>query len=204
MLTHATTSTRSRTFALVVFLLLAIAPVLGAQETVVTLDSASAQVSFTLGATMHTVHGSFHLKSGEIRFDPATGKAAGSVVVDAASGNTDNSSRDKKMHAEVLESSKFSEISFTPSEVKGSLKDIADGARANGDVAGIFHLHGQDHDGSANVTVEHSPDGVLHITAKFAVPYVSWGLKDESSTFLHVKNTVDVEVRATGRVASAH
>jgi len=70
---------------------LALAPALRAQEAVVTLDPAATKIDFTLGATLHTVHGTFKLKSGEIRFDPATGKASGAVIVDATSGYTDNS-----------------------------------------------------------------------------------------------------------------
>jgi polyisoprenoid-binding protein YceI len=176
-----------------------------AQETVVTLDPASAQIGFTLGATLHTVHGNFKLKSGEIRFDPATGKAGGSIVVDATSGDTDNSSRDKKMHAEILESAKFPEISFTPTGVKGPLKEISSGpATAHVDVAGVFHVHGQDHDGSAAVAVDRGINGLMRITATFAVPYVKWGVKDPSTTFLHVKDTVDVEVQATAHIGPAN
>ena len=53
-------------------------------ETVVELDAAQTRVEFTLGATMHTVRGSFRLKQGVIRFDPLTGKASGALVIDSA------------------------------------------------------------------------------------------------------------------------
>ena len=89
-----------------------LAPALRAQDVVVNFDPAATQVDFTLGATLSTVHGIFKLKSGQIDFDPATGKAGGAVILDATSGNTDNSSRDKKMHGEILESAKFPEIAF--------------------------------------------------------------------------------------------
>ncbi len=59
--------------------MLSFAPASVAQETLVTLDPAGAQIEFTLGATLHTVHGSFKLKHGEIRFDPATGSASGAA-----------------------------------------------------------------------------------------------------------------------------
>src|SRR5215472_5806298 len=69
----------------------------GAPDEVVALklDPAQTRVSITLDATLHTVHGIFKLKAGELDFDPKSGKARGSIVVDATSGNTDNSSRDK-------------------------------------------------------------------------------------------------------------
>src|ERR1700758_500815 len=88
-----------------------------AQETLVALDPAQTKITFTVDTTLHMVHGTFKMKRGEIRFDPATGKASGSIVVDAGSGDSENESRDKKMHKEVLESDKFSEIVFTPAEV---------------------------------------------------------------------------------------
>ena len=183
---------------------LTFSPALLAQETVVTLDPASARIEFTLGATFHTVHGNFKLKHGEIRFDPLTGEASGSVVVDATSGDTDNSSRDKKMHAEVLESGKFPEIVFTPNTVTGQRQEIVKGrAEAHADVAGVFRLHGQDHEGTLAVVVDRGGNGELRVTAEFVAPYVKWGLKDPSSTFLHVKDSVDVEVHATAHIEPA-
>ena len=85
---------------------LACAPAACAQAYVVNLDPAQTQVTFVLDTTLHTVHGTFQLKSGQIHFDTATGKASGTIVVDARSADTDNKSRDKKMHQEILESQK--------------------------------------------------------------------------------------------------
>ena len=41
-----------------------------AREVVVTLDPAKSTVQFTLGDVLHTVHGTFKIKSGEVRYDP--------------------------------------------------------------------------------------------------------------------------------------
>ena len=35
------------------------------------------RVAFTLGATLHTVHGTLRAKRGSVRFNPATGAASG-------------------------------------------------------------------------------------------------------------------------------
>ena len=177
----------------------ALAPSLRAQETVVNLDPAATKIDFTLGATMHTVHGTFKLKSGEIRFDPVTGKTSGAVIVDATSGNTGNSDRDKKMHAEVLESARFPEITFTPSHVKGS---IAPQGTSQLEVAGVVRLHGQDHDVTLAISVELAANGQLRASTTLAVPYIKWGLKNPSNFFLHVSDTVNLDVHATGQIAS--
>jgi hypothetical protein len=73
---------------------------LRAQE-IATLDPVQTEIHYTLGPTMHTVHGTFKLKSGIIHFDPTSGKADGAIVVDAT--NSDNEGRDSKMHREILD-----------------------------------------------------------------------------------------------------
>jgi len=93
------------------------APEINAQEVTVKLAPVQTKVEFTLGATMHTVHGSFQLKSGSITFDTTSGKADGRIVVDATSGESGDSSRDARMEKEVLESGKYPEIIFIPSQL---------------------------------------------------------------------------------------
>ena len=58
----------------------------GQQPVEVHLDPAQTAIGWTLNASLHTVHGTFKLKSGTITYDPATGNASGEVVVDATSG----------------------------------------------------------------------------------------------------------------------
>src|SRR5271154_4203674 len=108
-------------FALAV-LLAAVAspqPKAASGEMVLAVDPAQSKIHWTLGATMHTVHGTFGLKRGELRLDPATGKASGEIVADAVSGESGNDSRDKKMHTEVLESSRFPEVLFRADRLEG-------------------------------------------------------------------------------------
>jgi polyisoprenoid-binding protein YceI len=179
---------------------------LRAQDAVVNFDPATTRVEFTLGATLHTVHGVFKLKSGRIHFDPATGKAGGAVILDAASGNTDNSSRDKKMHDEILESAKFPEIFFTPTQLNGAVGDLFAGKRtAQLQVAGVFRLHGQDHAMTIPVTVapasEGSQSGQFQASTKFDVPYVQWGLKNPSTFVLRVSDTVNLEIHSTVEIS---
>jgi hypothetical protein len=74
----------------IAFTVLLFAPRVFAQESVFILDPAKSTVEFTLGASLHTVHGTFKVKSGEIHFDPAKGTASGAIVVDALSGESGN------------------------------------------------------------------------------------------------------------------
>jgi polyisoprenoid-binding protein YceI len=184
--------------------LFVLAPALRAQDVVVNFDPATTQVEFTLGATLHTVHGVFKLKSGQIHFDPATGKAGGVVILDATSGNTDNSSRDKKMHAEILESPKFPEIAFSPARVTGPLAEMLAGKPVQLQVAGVFRLHGQDHAMTIPVTVAPASgagrSGLLEASTKFDVPYVKWGLKNPSTFVLRVNDTVNLEIHSTAQI----
>jgi polyisoprenoid-binding protein YceI len=174
-------------------------PSLPAQETVVTLDPAQTQIEYTLGATMHTVHGTFKLKNGVVRFDPATGKASGTIVVDATSGDSGNDGRDSKMHREIIESQKYPEIAFTPVQVRGTLS--AQGP-SQMEVSGIFRLHGQDHELTLPLSVQLAGSQATAST-HFAVPYQKWGLKNPSTFILRVKDTVELDVRATAHIATA-
>jgi len=174
-------------------------PASHAQATVVTFDPAHTQISMTLDATLHTVHGTFKLKSGKIQFDPQTGKASGSIVIDAASGDTNDAGRDKKMHQDVLESSKFPEISFTAGSVKGAIP--ASGS-AKVTLTGTFRVHGQDHPFTLDGSVDAPSGGQVHVKAKFDIPFKKWGMKDPSNFFLKVGDNVAIEIDATAQLST--
>src|ERR1700687_3592749 len=90
-------------------------------EIVLTLDTAQSTVHWTVDTTLHMVHGTFALKSGTVHFDPDTGKAGGEIVVVAASGESGNNSRDARMHREILETPKYPEVIFRPTQVQGKV-----------------------------------------------------------------------------------
>ena len=88
-------------------------------QIVFSIDPAHSKLDWTLDTTLHLVHGTFAVKRGEVNADPNTGTATGEIVVDATSGKTDNDSRDKKMHQEILETPKFPEIMFRVNQIEG-------------------------------------------------------------------------------------
>src|SRR5277367_222027 len=114
-----------------------------ASEIVLTLDPAQSKLHWTLDSSLHTVHGTFALKSGTVHFDPATGKARGEIVVSAPSGESGNSSRDRRMHKEILETETYPEVTFRPTLVDG--KVILSGS-SDVKLNGVLSIHGAEHD----------------------------------------------------------
>ncbi|HZU26301.1 MAG TPA: YceI family protein [Bryobacteraceae bacterium] len=161
-------------------------------------DPAHTEVNFTLSDVLHTVHGIFHLKTGDIQFDPATGKATGRLVVDAASGDSGSKARDGRMHRNILESSKFTEITFTPDRVDGKVTLDGD---SQVQVHGTFNLHGSAHELTIPVQV-HAANQQVTVATRFNVPYVKWGLKNPSTLFLRVGDQVQIDIRAAGTITS--
>lgn len=155
---------------------------------------ANTTINFTLGDTVHTVHGSFNLKSGSVEYDPATATVRGNLVVDATSGQSGNHMRDHKMHREILESDRYPEIAFRPDRVEGT---VAGSGTSTVQVHGIFSIHGSDHELTMPVKVQVFPDHWIADT-NFTIPYVKWGLKDPSNFILRVSQSVEIDIHATG------
>jgi polyisoprenoid-binding protein YceI len=161
-------------------------------------NSAKSTVRFTLGAVLHTVHGTFKVKGGNVRFDPGSGQASGQIAVDVRSGETGESARDSQMHENVLESTRFPDAVFTPDRVKGR---VAPSGESQVEVHGALRIHGSEHDMTIPVTVQVKND-LVTARAKFAVPYVAWGMKDPSNLVLRVDKIVNVEVTLNGNLSS--
>lgn len=166
-------------------------------EIALTLDPAQTKLHFSVDSTLHTVHGTFALKSGSLKFDPQTGKASGSIVVNTVSGETGNNSRDQRLHKEILETWKFAEATFRPSQIDGQVSLTAP---SDFKVKGIITLHGTDHELVADVHSDFTGDHWKG-TAKFDVPYTRWGIKDPSNFLLKVKPVVNVELELAGTKA---
>jgi polyisoprenoid-binding protein YceI len=164
-----------------------------AQDAAFQLDPALTSVNFTLGDVLHTVHGTFKLKHGALQIEPA-GKIAGEIVVDAGSGDSGSGMRDRKMHKEILESARYPEIAFRPDRVEGT---VAEQGKSSVMVHGMFSIHGADREITVPAQVEMSAD---HWTATvhFTVPYEKWGMKNPSTLFLKVSDSVEIDLVAAG------
>jgi polyisoprenoid-binding protein YceI len=170
-----------------------------AQQTSLDLDPTHTSVKFTLGDVLHTVRGTFQLKHGALQFDPSTGKISGEIVVDARSGDSGSGMRDRKMHKEILESDRYPEISFRPDRVDGP---VASQGKSSVKVHGIFRIHGVDREITVPADVEMFTD---HWTANvhFTVPYEKWGMKNPSTLFLRVNDSVEIDLTGTGTAVQA-
>lgn len=160
------------------------------------LDPGQSKLNWTLGTTLHMVHGTFSLKRGILKFDPASGNASGEFVADATSGQSGNDSRDKKMHGEILESGRYGEVIFRPNRIDG--KVLAQGA-SSVQLHGTFLLHGGEHELTVPVQAELNGNRWKG-SAKFSVPYIQWGLKSPNTFLLKADPAVEIELELSGTV----
>jgi polyisoprenoid-binding protein YceI len=170
-----------------------------AQEKTFTLDPAQTKVNFTVDSTLHTVHGDFRLKRGSIQFDNATGQAGGEIVVDSASGESGSDGRDKKMHKDILESPKYSDIVFTPQHIKGT---VAAEGKSQIEVEGTLTMHGKSKPATMPLEVQLQRSAGT-VDGSFTVKYQEWGMKNPSTFILRVSDKVAIHVHAAGRMAAS-
>ena len=172
-------------------------PARGVEQTL-TLDPAATRISFTLGATLHTVEGGVSLATGAVRFDPESGAASGEIVVDARSARTGLDRRDRNMHRDVLESERHPRIAFRPERLRVLRRDAA-GAEVELD--GALDMHGRSRPLTLPARLVARGERIA-IEADFRLAYVDWGMPDPSTLILRVDRHVDVTVRSEGRIAA--
>ena len=155
------------------------------------LNPAQTHVTWTLGDVLHTVHGTFRLTR-----DADRGQVHVPVEdpdVDATSGESGSGARDGRMHKNVLESTKYPTITFKPDHVLGVTNLEGD---SQIQVHGSFGIHGVEHELTVPARV-HFSNNQMTATIDFLVPFVKWGMKDPSTLFLKVKDTVEIEVQTS-------
>jgi polyisoprenoid-binding protein YceI len=188
--------TRLRWIAALILVVSGIGTNAAAQEVALQIDSSKSTVKFTIGDVLHTVHGTFAAKRGTLRFDPVSGKVSGEIVVDAKSGDSGNGMRDRKMHKEILESDRYPEIAFRPTQVEGA----APTGKFSAKVHGTFSIHGVEREITVPAEVDIESDH-WNANVHFTVPYEKWGMKNPSTLFLRVSDSVEIDLAVTGDVA---
>jgi polyisoprenoid-binding protein YceI len=170
---------------------------LWAQEMTLKLDPANSKVEFRLPDVLHTVHGTFAMKSGLIHFNPSNGSASGSVLVDVKSGQSGNSTRDRKMHKEILQSEQYPDATFMPTKMSGAFSPQGS---SEIQVDGTFRIHGSDHPITLVIPLQISGSSA-NFKTQLVLPYVQWGMKNPSTFVLRVSDRVDLAITASGRIA---
>jgi polyisoprenoid-binding protein YceI len=169
-------------------------PTMQGQQQKLILDTEKSEVHFKLTDTLHIVNGTFHVQQGEVNFNPADGVASGTVVVDALSGKSGNSTRDHRMTKEELKAEDYKTISFAPTKFTGTFK-------ANGDstlqVHGLFTLLGTGHEIDVPMQVQVN-GGQVYAVGTFTVPFVQWGMKDPSMFAIKVNKEVQIDLSLMG------
>jgi len=189
--------TSSRKLLRNALLLIAVPGILQAQDKTqnkLSLDTTRSEVHFTLTDSLHTVKGTFRLQQGDVIFDPATGQASGSIVVDALSGKSGNSVRDHRMAKDELKTPDYKTVAFAPTRFIGTFNPTGDSALQ---VHGLFTLLGTPHEIDVPMQVQVSGNQI-HAVGSFVVPYIQWGLKDPSTFMIKVEKEVHVDLDLTG------
>ena len=159
------------------------------------LDPGTTVIHWTLGDVLHTVRGTFKLKSGLVHLDPETGAVTGSVVVDATSGESGNSMRDQVMHNKILESSRYQTIAFRPVHLNGKFDPNREQALT---VDGILPAR-TGHPLQLNVE-RASCSGDDHSPYTFHGAVRAVGFKDPSTFVLRVDKDVSIDIEATAQL----
>ena len=162
------------------------------------LDPERTEITFELGATLHTVHGTARLNEGIIFFDSDVGSASGGIVAATGSANTDHEGRDKDMHKKVLESAIHPEIVFRPRAIRGV---VATSGESRVELDGVFSIHGAEHPLTVEALVAIVGEE-LEATVEFEVPYVAWGMKNPSKMLLKVAKEVQVKIHGFGTLST--
>lgn len=184
--------------SLVLMLPLAALPSALAQQRTFTVTPATSKVNMTLKTNHDTVLGTFHVQSGSIAYNSSADTIAGSVVVAAGSGDTGNASRDKKMDKDILDTQKYSTVTFAPKSYTGTISASGDSTIQ---VTGVITLLGNPHDITVPMQI-HIDAGNCAAKAHFSIPYVQWGLKDPSFFVLKAQKEVDIDLNLIGHISN--
>ena len=166
--------------------------------TKLSLDINRSEVHFTLNDKLHSVNGTFRVQQGEVSFDTATGKANGSILVDALSGKSGNSFRDRRMLNDELRTPEFKTVAFAPTRFTGTFNPTGDSSLQ---VHGVFTLIGTPHEIDVPMLVQVNGQQI-HAVGSFVIPYVQWGLKDPSTFMIKVEKEVHVDLDFSGTLHS--
>jgi len=177
------------------------------------IDPQKSSLTFTIHRPGETIDGAARAFTGEVVFDPKDLASAGSVVlrVVAASLETGNRMRDRRMRNSHLEVDRFEEIVFRstsievgPGPVKQAGAPAADPGRAPGGterkalVEGVLSLHGVDRSLMVPAAIRYD-NGTLTAEGSVALTYSDYGIPIPRFLWLVMEDDIKVRFRFVAR-----
>ena len=156
--------------------------------TVYRVNPAKADAGFDLKATLHTVHGHTNQVKGEVRVEEgAAGVLAlsGTIEVVAATLDTDNASRDKKMRSESLAVERYPVLTLGPERYDPK----------TGTLTGALTIRGVTKPVTIAARLTHQDDRIL-VTGTFDVPWLDFGVPDPSFAIVRVEKVAHARFSA--------
>jgi polyisoprenoid-binding protein YceI len=185
----------------------ALAEPLSAGTTVYELDSAEARfiVDEVLRGSPYTVVGTTDQVAGQLALDldsPSTAEV-GTILINARDLETDDSNRNRALGNQILQTSQYEYISFTPTALVGLPDSFSVGQPGTFQLTGDLTIKDVTRPTTFEVTVTPTSDGVLEGTAATQIQYADWGLSIPSVPFVaSVDNEVTLELDFTATTAA--
>jgi polyisoprenoid-binding protein YceI len=193
---HEMKRTRSSAAILSIFCFCTLVLRAGAEHLVLQFDPDQTQIHWTVRENLRIIHGSFALTRGEVAVNLSTGSVQGELLVDTNTVQTGNRERDIHLRNEVLETGKYPQAFFHATQISGTLSE---GVNDQVTVSGLFNIHGRDHPFTIPLHVQRTGSHA-HITARFKVPYVAWGMKRPGNSLWKYSKEVEFEISSQATI----
>ena len=181
-----------------------------AGATIYDIQSSESKASFTIDEVLrgspYTVVGTTDRVSGQIAFnasDPAAAQV-GTVLIDARTLATDDSSRNRAIGNQILDTNQYEYISFTPTQLTGLPESVSPGQSFTFQTTGELTIKDVSKPATFNVTLTPAADGSLSGSATTTIQYADWGVSIPNVPFVaSINDEVALQLDFTASTAAA-
>jgi len=173
-------------------------------ETYVVGGSNDDSVKFQSEARLEFIQGVTADLSGNIQFDPSrpSDSIKGRLQVDLRTLKTGIEMRDEHMRTRHLQTDQYPFAYFELTSVKGLPDKSVAGAVCSCSAEGYFYIHGVKRKITPTIEIVDNSAGEIKsigIHARFSLKLDDWKIPRPKALFLKLAETIDVDVRFTGR-----
>jgi polyisoprenoid-binding protein YceI len=172
-----------------------------ATQTLYSIESGVSAATFTIDEVLRgspkTVVGTTDQVSGEIALDlnDPTAAQVGTILIDARTLVTDDSSRNRVLDNEILSTDQYEYISFTPTALSGLPDTVTVGQPFTFQITGDLTIRDASRPTTFAVTATPAADGSLTGSATSSIQYSDWGISIPSVPFVaSVGNEVTLQL----------